>query len=219
MIPVAPAPEPRWFNSRIRMKGLSAIDEMVGRPPRLAHTGPRCRRIAEREENIPPEKFPPYWRDALPDLVNRYERRCAFLALYLEHATGNPSVDHMLPKSRQWDLVYEWMNYRLCAASLNARKKDMIGLIDPFECQRGWFALELVAFQVTLGPGAPASHSAALEATLELVNVPECCKAREEYVTNYDKGHIHLKYLEHRAPFVAEELRRQGRLRLEDGCD
>jgi hypothetical protein len=149
-------------------------------------------------------------------MLRRYERRCAFLALYLEHATGNPSVDHMLPKSRPWDLVYEWSNYRLCASSVNARKTDMTGLVDPFVCKSGWFALELVGFQVTRGSQAPAAHTAAIDATLQLVNDTEACKAREEYVTSYREGHIHLKYLEYRAPFIAQELRRQGQLRPGD---
>ena len=212
MIPVALAREPRHFGTAVRDKGLSAIDEMVGRPPRVRHPGRRRQQIAAREDDIPPDKFPPYWRDAHPDLLERYQRRCAFLSLYLEHATGNPSVDHMLPKSKRWDLVYEWQNYRLCAASINSRKNDMIGLIDPFDCKPGWFALELVAFQVTRGPNAPIACTAEIDATLQLVNEPECCKAREEYVTSYSNGDIHLKYLEYRAPFIAHELRRQGRL-------
>lgn len=52
-------------------------------------------------------------------MLEAYERRCAYLALYLEHATGNPTVDHVLPKSRVWDQIYEWSNYRLCAALIN----------------------------------------------------------------------------------------------------
>lgn len=216
MIPLAREAEPGAFDSRVRKRGLSAIDEMVGRPPRTLHAGPRRRQIASHEKDIPPEKFPSYWRDALPDLLRCYKRRCAFLALYLESATGSPSVDHMLPKSRRWDLVYEWSNYRLCAASINARKKDMTGLIDPFECQPGWFVLELVGFQVTRGPAAPIEHFAAIDATLALVNATDCCDIREEYVREYSDGHIDLDYLSRRAPFVAQELRRQGRLRPGD---
>jgi len=215
MIPIVLAPEPPGFNSMIREKGLSSIDEMVGRPPRVPHRGRRRQKIAIHEEDIPAEQFPPYWRDALPDLLRSYKRRCAFLALYLEHATGNPSVDHMLPKSRRWNLVYEWENYRLCAASVNARRNDMTGIIDPVECRAGWFALELVGFQVIRGATAPPANARAIDATLDLVNTPEFCKAREEYVTSYEAGDISVGYLERRAPFVAGELRWHGRLRSE----
>jgi hypothetical protein len=216
MIPVAPANEPARFDELVRQKGLSAIDELVGRKPRLKRRGPRRKKIANSEEDIPPDAFPAFWREALDDMLERYERRCAYLALYLEHATGSPTVDHMIPKSRRWDQVYEWLNYRLCAALINANKSDMTSLVDPFEVGEGWFALELVGFQVIRGPNAPASKTAEIDATLRLLNMPDCIKAREEYVTSYEQGAIELGYLERRAPFIASELRRQGRLREGD---
>lgn len=216
MIPVAPANEPARFDELVRQKGLSAIDELVGRKPRLKRPGPRRKKIATSEEDIPPDAFPAFWREALDDMLERYERRCAYLALYLEHATGSPTVDHMLPKSRRWDQVYEWLNYRLCAALINANKSDMTSLVDPFEVGEGWFALELVGFQVIRGSNAPTSKTAEIDATLPLLNMPDCIKAREEYVTSYEQGAIELGYLERRAPFIASELRRQGRLREGD---
>jgi len=57
---------------------------------------------------------------------------------------------------------------------------------------------------------------AAINATLDLVNAPDCCKAREEYVTCYLNRDINHDYLSRRAPFVAQELRRQGKLLAED---
>jgi hypothetical protein len=209
-------PEPPAFEGNVRQKGLSAIDEMVGRPPRRPHPGPVRKRVADREEDIPSDKFPPYWRDALDDLLMQCHRLCAFLGLYLEHATGNPSVDHMLPKSKRWDQVYEWPNYRLCAASMNARKNDMTGLIDPVDCRPGWFALEMVGFQIIRGAEAPGGRDAEITSTLELLNHPECCQAREAYFNEYHAAHISLDYLSRRAPFIATELRRQRRLRPED---
>lgn len=216
MIPVTPAKEPPHFDKTVRQKGLSAIDELVGRKPRLKRPGPRRKKIAAREADIPADAFPTFWRDALEDMLAAYERRCAYLALYLEHATGSPTVDHVLPKSRAWDLVYEWSNYRLCAALINARKNDLTSLIDPFEMGEDWFALELVGFQVIRGPKMPPGKAQAIAETLLMLNLPDCIKAREEYVTCYERGDITLPYLERRAPFVASELRRQGRLRKED---
>jgi len=212
MIPVRIAEEPPAFNRDVRQKGLAAIGELVGRGPFPPRRGRKRTPIAAREQDIPADRFPPYWRDALGLLLAAYQRRCAFLALYLEHGTGNPSVDHMLPKSRRWDQVYEWSNYRLCAATINARKRDMTGLVDPVECKPGWFAMELVGYQVIPGPTAPVDRKAEIQATLDLVNSPDCLRAREEYVQCYLKGHIDLDYLTRRAPFVAEELKRQGRL-------
>ncbi len=212
MIRVALSAEPSGFDSAVRQKGLSAIDELVGRPPRLSHGGPKRIKVAARESDIPPDRFPPYWRDALPDMRKSYGCLCSFLALYLEHATGGSSVDHMLPKSKHWDKVYEWSNYRLCAATINARKRDLSGVLDPVDCNSGWFALELVGFQVIAGDRAPKRKIAVINDTLVLLNTSDCCKAREEYVTSYWTGEITLGYLERRAPFIAAELRRQNRL-------
>lgn len=216
MIPVSCAPEPRSFDATVRQPGLSAIDELVGRSPRLKRRGPKRKKIASRESDIPAAAFPPFWRLALDEMLDAYERRCAFLALYLEHATGSASVDHMLPKSRVWQKVYEWDNYRLCAALINSRKNDLVGVVDPFACGDGWFALELVGFQVIRGEKAPASRAKEIDATLPLLNVEECCKQRGTYVTEYEAGHVDLDYVTRRAPFVASELRRQQRVRPED---
>jgi hypothetical protein len=216
MIPVQLAPEPEAFDRDVRQKGLAAIDELVGRPSRHARRGPKRKPVARTAAEIPADRFPPYWRDGLEMLLEAYSRRCAFLALHLEHATGNPSVDHMLPKSRRWDQVYEWANYRLSAATINARKADLTGLVDPMECRVGWFALELVGFQVVRGPEAPTHLEPEINATLDLLNAPDCCRAREEYFTCYRTGEINYDYLCRRAPFVAQELRRQGELLPED---
>jgi hypothetical protein len=204
MIPLLLAPEPVAFDRTVRQKGLAAINELVGRTPNTSRQGPKRKAIARSESEIPANRFPAYWRDGLEMLLEAYERRCAFLALYLEHATGNPSVDHMLPKSRQWDQIYEWKNYRLCSATINGRKSDLTGLVDPIECRPGWFALELVGYQVIPGSEAPREMEAAINATLDLVNAPDCCKAREEYVTCYLNRDINHDYLSRRAPFVAQ---------------
>ena len=216
MIPLTVANEPATFDATVRQKGLSAIDQLVGRAPRVARPGRRRAKIAEVEADIPAKDFPPFWRDALDDLLGAYERRCAFLAIYIEHATGNPSVDHMIPKSRAWSQVYEWDNYRLCAASVNSKKSDLQTIIDPFEIGDGWFQLELVAFQVIRGPAVTPAYEGRVDATLELLNIGECRRARQEYVERYEQRDISFAYLDRRAPFIAAEMRRQGRLHAGD---
>ena len=216
MIPVAPAPEPADFDRKVRQPGLSAIDEMVGRKPRLKRPGPRREKIAAREADIPADKFPPFWREALEDMLERYERRCAYLAMHLHHATGNPTVDHFVPKSSAWDQVYEWANYRLCAGVINSNKGELVSVVAPFKVKQGWFALSLDTCRIGQGPRAPQSQSTRIAATLPILNLRPCVKAREEYLRRYELGPGHrgidLAYLEDFAPFIASELRRQGRL-------
>lgn len=222
MIPVTPADEPADFDARVRRPGLAAIAELVGENPGVVRRGPKRKKIAATREEISADDFPPLWRSVLPQLLASYGRICAYLALYIEPATGDPSVDHFVPKSQSWRRVYEWSNYRLAAALINSKKKDTPLALDPFTLSPGLFGLEFVAFQITVGPAASGALKQQVEDTITLLglNLPECCKARGEYVTNYevgpDRGGIGFPYLEHRAPFIASELRRQGLLRRGD---
>lgn len=218
MIPVVPAPEPERFDADVRQKGLSAIAELVGEPPLVRRQGPRIKKVAARREEIPTEKFPPYWRNVLPETRVAYGSICAYLSLYIEKATGSATVDHMIPKSKAWDRVYEWTNYRLACAIVNARKSDTELALDPFEIEPETFALEFVEFQVIPGPRAIGDLQGRVNRTINLLglNLSDCRAARREYVVNYEEAQISLAYLERRAPFIAYELTRQSRLRPED---
>ncbi len=215
MIPVVRAQEPKSFDAKVRQPGLSAIDELVGRPPRIKRPGPRRAKIAESEAQIPADRFPPIWRKALDDMMELYEQRCAYLAMFIEE-TGNPTVDHVTPKSLAWDKIYEWSNYRLCAAVVNSKKGDLLGCVDPVDAQYGWFELEIASGRVVRGGSAPRAQHVKIDATLPLLNIRDCCRQRRRYVEEYRRGPgakgIDLEYLEYRAPFIAAELRRQGQL-------
>ena len=160
MIPVAPAPEPPSFDAKVRQPGLDAMNELIGkRANRRRSSRPRAK-VASRRDQIPPDQFPPLWRE----------------------------------------------------------KNDLDLVLDPFQMETGLFALEFVEFQVE---PAPTVRGAKLQAVLETIDVlglnrQDCRTARAEYVENYRTGPGHggidLAYLERRAPFVAQELRRQGLL-------
>ncbi len=215
MIPVTLAPEPRGFDKKVRQPGLSAIDELVGRAPRITRRGRRRARVANTEPNIPTDKFPPFWREALDDMMKAYDQRCAYLAMFIEE-TGNPTVDHVIPKSLAWDQVYEWSNYRLCTGVVNSKKGELLGLMDPVNAKIGWFELDLPSCRVIRGASAPRAQHRRVDATLPLLNVRDCYMQRRRYVEEYRRGPgakgIDLAYLEYRAPFIASELRRQGQL-------
>lgn len=219
MIPVVLAPEPVGFDKKVRQPGLAAIDELVGRASRISRRGPRRAKVAEVESKIPPDKFPPIWRAALDDMMQAYEQRCAYLAMFIEN-TGNPTVDHVVPKSLAWDCVYEWSNYRLCTGIVNSKKGQLLGLVDPVEAKAGWFELDLGSYRIVRGASAPKSWHQKIDATLPLLNLRDCCRQRQRYVEDYRLGPgakgIDFSYLEHRAPFIASELRRQGQLVRKD---
>ena len=212
MIPVTPAPEPSAFDSKVRQPGLRAIAELAGEqpaPPRTA--GQPYAPVAASRDAIPADKFPPYWREMLDDLMDSYHRICAYLCLYIPRGTGAPSVDHAVAKSKRWDRVYEWSNYRLASSLMNARKGAAADVLDPFDVKEDWFALELVGFQVLPGDGLADEVTGAVANTIERLrlNDPACCEAHAEYAEDYWNEGIRLDYLERHAPFVARELRRQ----------
>ncbi len=197
---------------------------MVGKlPPYPRTAGPKHQqlvdnqgRLVTREQDVPAGAFPAYWREALPEMLVAYERRCAYLAMYIHHATGNPTVDHVLPKSYAWDQVYEWANYRLCTAIINSKKGALLTLVDPFSVGPDWFALNLKTIHVERGTNAPQAEWTRIAATLPVLNQRLCVQEREEYVRWYrlgpGAGGFDLMHLESRAPFIAAELRRQGQL-------
>ncbi len=219
MIPIQMATEPDRFEQEVRRPGLDAINELVGLPPIIPRPGRRRERVATDKSQIPSDKFPPFWRRCIDDMMVAYEQRCAYLAMHIEY-TGHPTVDHVIPKSLDWQRVYEWQNYRLCAGIVNAKKGDLMLMVDPVDAAAGWFELNLSSFSVVRGANAPVKHHVLIDTTLPMLNLRDCVKQRQQYFDDYMrgpfKGGIDINYLTRRAPFIALELRRQGRLARDD---
>lgn len=196
MIPVSPAPEPESFDAHVRQPGLAAIEDLAAK-----HGA---------QDAIPTADFPPLWRHALDDLMASYERICAYMCLYIPRGVGAPSTDHMVPKSTAWQHMYEWSNYRLACSLMNARKGTATDVLDPFDMESGWFALDTTFFEVRPGADVPDHVATAVHATIRRLglNDQQCCEARREYALAYWDGHITYDYLSRHAPFVARELRR-----------
>jgi hypothetical protein len=217
VIPVARAEEPTSFDAHVRKRGAVAIQRLLGQ--NVKSRGRKPATTYARPEEIPADKFPTYWTEvrksdgesALDDMMDAYGQTCAYLAMRIERATGSPTVDHYVPKERDWKLVYEWSNYRLSASCVNGAKgtKDVI---DPFQVKSGWFALDLATFLVRRGEAAPAEEHARIDDTLDILNLRQCIAQRRDFITDYREGHIDLRNVERYAPFIAAELRRQGQL-------
>ncbi len=214
MIPITPAPEPASFDAHVRQRGAAAIQRLLGQ---ATGRGRKPAKTYARAEDIPPDSFPPLWTQVSPtdkastldDLMTTYGQCCAYLGLRLERATGSPSVDHFVPKQRDWRLVYEWSNYRLSAACVNS-KKGTSDVVDPFKVQPGWFALDLDTFFVCCGPKAPPEEQKRITHTLPMLNLRQCVQQRGQYIQMYRSGEITAQQLERWAPFIAGEIRRQG---------
>ena len=202
MMRVHLAPEPDAFDEKVRQPGRPALDRLA------------VQKYSGSKEAIPASEFPPCWRKSIDDLLAAYNRICSYLCLYIPRATGARSVDHMIPKSLAWDRAYEWDNYRLACSLMNARKGAATSVLDPFEVEDGWFALELVEFQVLPADGLPDPTATAVDDTIRRLrlNDKECRDAREEFAVDYWCEKVRFDYVKRHAPFVASELRRHNRV-------
>lgn len=228
MIRVEKQPEPRApgfdFDGRVRQPGLSALAELIGDPPTVQRTGPRIKPRATRVEDLPPSTLRKYhyWTRALDALHAAYGGRCAYASFYIEPLTG-PTVDHFVAICRaEPQEAYEWGNYRLACSLMNSRKNDFAGVLDPCEIEDGWFTLDLDTFDVVPGEGLDDSLRQRARETIDhLLNTPECKSMRRRYFELHwapkdPTRPIPLWFIEEQAPFLAREMRRQGRVRSEE---
>lgn len=196
MIPVVPAPEPPDFDERVRAPGQRWL-----RARGLPVEGPAPGGL----------ELEPHWRACLKQLHRAYRGHCAYLAYYIEPTTGQPSVDHFVPKSRRPDLAYEWSNYRLASAKVNARKGDFDDVLDPFELVEGTFELNLLTGAILPSPRLRSAAREAAEATLRRLRLddPESRGLRRRLFGQYARGDISENVLRFYSPFVWAEARRQ----------
>lgn len=218
MIPVTLRPEPPDFDVAVRQKGLSALQELVGKPPTIKRTGRVRAKVANNIEDINPDILPPFWQDCLDDLHREYNGICAYVCVYIDPITGARSADHFIAKSRRADLAYEWSNYRLASSRMNARKNDVDAVIDPFEVEENWFHLDLFSGQLFANPALDLVLQERITHTIERLGLSdsECCRVRLSFFDDYREGQISFNYVQRKCPIVACEIRRQSQLRLED---
>jgi len=185
VIHVEPQPEPPGFDAQVRQRGLRALAE--GRA-----------------------EVPPYWRACLPDLYERYRGLCAYLCVLIPRGTGAHSVDHFVPKSKRPDLAYEWSNYRLASALMNAKKREFDDVLDPFEVEDGWFIVELSFLQVMPSPALDEATRAKVQATIDRLglNDKECLDARAGHYQLHVESDLSAEAW---SPFVARQVFGEGR--------
>ncbi len=225
MIPVSLAPEPAEFDSTVRQPGLRLIAEKIGEKPIPSRkNGSPFKKLVgvNTRDKIPADEFKDYWREAIHDMLIAYKRICAYSCFSIHRITGAASVDHMAPKSRRWDRVYEWSNYRLASSRMNARKNNFEDILDPFEIQDGWFQLEDFGFGIRANPNLQQDLIDRINETIKRLKLNDEYhrNQREQDIEEYMNGKgglaIPLWKLEQESPFVASELRRHGRLRAGD---
>lgn len=224
MLFVRPASEPHDFIVKVRVPGANAIREMIN--PALAPTrpGPK-RKVYGSLAAIPVSALPKLWARALPDLCAAYGRTCAYLGMQIPLGVGQPTVDHFVPKSQNRGLAYKWSNFRLASLIANRCKDELAEFADPFRIADGWFALDVVTYEVRWAGPTNALGAAAIVNTLNVLNEPTFCDARRDHHGwylgtaddfNRPRGRISFADLQIISPFVARELERQNLRRSGD---
>lgn len=230
MIPVAPQPVPTPpeydFQRDVYARGEDTLRQLAGLPPLRPRRGRRIQARVARIEDITAEMLRdhPHWTRAMPALHKAYGGMCAYLARYIE-LVEVPTTDHFVALRNACDprLAYTWFNFRLACGYMNSCKGAIPEVLDPFAIGDGWFALNLNDFHTVVGPAAPPAQIAAIEATIRALhfNGAEVVELRRRAAARYwrpppGKAPLPLWYLEEQQPFLAREIRRQGRLRPDD---
>jgi hypothetical protein len=172
MIHVSKQPEPESFDRKVRQPGLRAIAEMCGKTHPDSRKKKR-KKIANSEAEIPSSSFPNYWTECLDEMMMAYDGYCAYSNFQIHPLTGSKTVDHFVPKSKNWELAYEWDNYRLACSLMNSVKNNFEDVLDPFEIDDQWFKLEFVGLQILEGPSLPKKHQALFDTTIKRLKLNE----------------------------------------------
>jgi hypothetical protein len=230
MIPVAAQPEPQApdydFHHDVYERGEDAIRQLAGLLPLRTWRGPNIGARVGRIEDVTHTilRDYDYWIRAMPALHRAYRGYCAYLARYIE-LVEMPTTDHFVALRNASDpmLAYTWANYRLAHALVNGCKSAIPKVLDPFEIGEGWFAIDFGTFETIVGPQAPPDRQDAIRHTIKALKLDgrELATTRRRAAERYwspPLGHqpLPLWHLEQDEPFLARELRRQGRLHPED---
>jgi hypothetical protein len=198
MIHVDKCQEPTDFDAKVRRPGLSFLA-----------TCPNPKNKDWKSNN--------YWKKANTDLYSSYGGMCAYTGEWFSLTTSVISVDHFLPKSKAPHLAFEWNNYRLTTQKANNNKADYI-IVDPFDVQSGWFALEIPSCLIVAGDNLAYETYIQVEFTIEKLKLNSdegYVERRYETILDYIKGDVSFPFLQRRFPFIASELKRKNLINSE----
>jgi hypothetical protein len=193
MIPVVPADEPDDFDAQVRQKGATFLAGVeAGKKPKF--------------------KGKEFWRHSLSALHTAYGGICSYTCHFIPFDTGADTVEHFRPKDLYPGQAYEWANFRLVCARLNARKGVHEDVLDPFTIGQGTFLLDFPSLQILPAEGLDEGVRARAESTIERLklNDERTIKARLRYVIDLRDGLVDFALVARDAPFIASEIVRQG---------
>lgn len=84
---------------------------------------------------------------------------------------------------------------------------------DPFKIEDGWFIIDFETFRVKPSPNLSSALKHKVQVTCDVLGLNDestCMKSRSRYIEGYCRDKWPFSHLEDEAPFIAQELRRQG---------
>ena len=199
VIPVTYQPPPITFDGKVRQPGLAWLKK----------------NNLDLSQPLPSGTKPhPYWRECLDDLHSSYQGICAYLAVFIERATGEVTTDHFVAKSSKAELIYEWSNYRLACMAMNARKRAFDDVLDPFKLPADMFRLELASGRIFVNPDMTGNFVREARLTIKRLKLDSSINRdlRARHFQYYAHSSINSDHLRKTSPFVWYEARRQGLL-------
>jgi len=158
-----------------------------------------------------------YWRDVHDDLYENYNGICAFCATWTPRGRGSndpdqmTSIDHFIPKSHNPTLAYEWENFRLCKARINANKGANLEIIDPQYIGGDWFIIDFNTFLINPNDRLPYYLEHRIDRTIEVLdlNHNDFVEQRVDIIKAYVLDDVTFPQLKEKFPFIAYEMVRQ----------
>lgn len=186
MIPVVLQPEPADFDEKVRQPGLRYL------------------------KSHPHGSLKPYWQAMTAALWEAYGGVCAYLAIYFEYVTGAASTDHVVAKSQERSLAYEWSNYRLASLAMN-RKKGIHEVLDPCELEDDSFFINFLDGEIYPNPEKNEDYRSRCQRTIDVLQLNDalCKRMRLEHFQAFAEGNVSMAYLKRGSPFVYQEVIRQ----------
>jgi len=171
-----------------------------------------------RNPNPTSREFKPhsYWKRIHDDIYNLYDGICSYCASWTPRNAQptNPnytSVDHFIPKAVSPALAYEWSNYRLCRARLNANKDSNLDIVDPFHVQNGWFIIDFTSFLIIPNSNIQNITRTRVVQSIDILglNDNDMLEQRLDVIYKYSIDEINMNELLTTYPFIAAEIMRQ----------
>jgi len=205
MIQLKRFPEPAYFDSKVRQKGLAyfrhnGVDLNIAVPSNI--------------------EIKNYWSACKNDLYSLYEEYCAYTCLHIHKLTGSSAVEHILPKRLFPRYAYEWENYCLACSQINSKKGEQTNIINPFKVDDDLFSLILETGFMFATPSHSLFQIADHTITNLDLNNQKWCDARRDCLAGFVENRQHgldlptaEKQLKEESIFVWREAKNQGYLK------